>query len=244
MTTSIPPTPSSAPVVDDEHPWLGLVAYTEKTQGFFFGRDAEISEIFTRVRENPLTILFGQSGLGKSSLLGAGLIPKLRAERYRPILIRFDFSENAPPLTTQASTALCQVLAMDIPAEATTLWEILHHLPSQVATFRERPPVLIFDQFEEIFTQGSSHNNDVKQWFTQIADLVENRPPADLQQRFRSDRQLARQYDSALSPARIVITLREDYLSHLEQWKGMLPSLMRNRMPLYRLADYRPFRPP
>ncbi len=236
MTTASNPTPSSAPVVDDEHPWLGLVAYTEKTQGFFFGRDAEIAEIFTRVRENPLTILFGQSGLGKSSLLGAGLIPKLRAERYRPVLIRFDFSENGPSLTTQANTALCQALEMDLPSGFATLWEILHHLPSQAADLRELPPVLIFDQFEEIFTLASPHDNEVKQWFIQIGDLVENRPPTDLQQRFRGDRQLARQYDSAPSPARIVVTLREEYLSQLEQWKGMLPSLMRNRMPLYRLT--------
>ena len=74
------------------------------------------------------------------------------------------------------------------------------------------------------------------EWFTQISDLVENRPPAALQARFRSDRQLSGQFDLAPTPARIVITLREDYLSHLERWKGVLPSLMRNRMPLHLLT--------
>ena len=66
--------------VDADHPWLGLATFTEETQRFFFGRDAEIAEIFVRVRDHTLTILYGQSGLGKSSLLGAGLLPKLRVE--------------------------------------------------------------------------------------------------------------------------------------------------------------------
>src|SRR5262245_34553749 len=41
-------------VVDADHPWLGLEAFTEATQQYFFGRDAEIAEIFVRTRENAL----------------------------------------------------------------------------------------------------------------------------------------------------------------------------------------------
>lgn len=64
----------------------------------FFGRDAEIAESFVRVRDNLLTTLYGQSGLGKSSLLGAGLLPKLRVEQFRPVQIRLHYHEGAPPL--------------------------------------------------------------------------------------------------------------------------------------------------
>ena len=225
-------TPYTTVAVDPQHPWLGLNSYTEDTQAYFFGRDAEISEIFTRVRENRLTILYGQSGLGKSSLLGAGLIPKLKVERYRPALLRLDFSESAPSLSAQTRAALCRCLELEDDAAHTTFWEILHYTPTCPADLRERPPVLIFDQFEEIFTLSGERYDEVTDWFTQLADLVENRPPASSQERFRSDRALARQFDTAPTPARLVITLREDYLSHLERWKGPLPSLMRNRMAL------------
>ena len=109
MTTIISKTQTTRSVVDAEHPWLGLNAYTEETQAYFFGRDAEISEMFTRVRDNTITILFGQSGLGKTSLLGAGLVPKLRVERFRPVLLRLDFSKDAPPLLAQTRDALCSV---------------------------------------------------------------------------------------------------------------------------------------
>src|ERR1051325_10363037 len=90
----------------EERPWLGLLPFTEATQRFFFGRDQEIRDGFLRVREHPLTVLYRPSGLGKSSLLGAGLIPRLRVEGYRPALVRLRFEEGAPTLLVQVEEAL------------------------------------------------------------------------------------------------------------------------------------------
>ncbi len=67
--------------VDAENPWPGLVAFTEELQQFFYGREDEADELLRRVGGKNLTVLFGQSGLGKSSLLQAGLFPRLRAAR-------------------------------------------------------------------------------------------------------------------------------------------------------------------
>ncbi len=231
------PTPLFNPAlgVDADHPWLGLSSFTEATQRFFFGRDAEISEIYVRVREQALTVLYGQSGLGKSSLLGAGLIPKLRVENFRPVLIRLRYEASAPPLVRQVFETLTAhgLGAADLEPPA-TLWEWLHHLARRPTDLESRPPVLVFDQFEEIFTLGqrSERLAEVREFFTQIADVTENRAPAELRQRFQADRKLVRDYDLAASPFRLVLTLREDFLSHLEQWKKVLPSLMRNRMAL------------
>ena len=155
MTTIVSKTQTTRSAVDAEHPWLGLNAYTEETQAYFFGRDAEISEMFTRVRDNPITILFGQSGLGKTSLLGAGLVPKLKVvERFRPVLLRLDFSKDAPPLLAQTRDALCSVPGANTQSPASSLWEILHHTSSRQAGLRAHPPVIIFDQFEEIIYPG------------------------------------------------------------------------------------------
>ncbi len=66
--------------VDERNPWLGLASYTEETRGFFYGRDEEVAELARRVQRKLLTVLFGQSGLGKTSLLRAGLVPRLRAQ--------------------------------------------------------------------------------------------------------------------------------------------------------------------
>jgi Novel STAND NTPase 1 len=67
--------PKAAPdhTLDAENPWPGLMPFTEAAQAFFHGRDAEAAELLRQVRRERLTILFGQSGLGKTSLLCAGL---------------------------------------------------------------------------------------------------------------------------------------------------------------------------
>ncbi len=133
----------SRQIVDDQHPWLGLNAYTEETQAYFFGRNNAINELFTRVRENRLTTLFGQSGFGKTSLLGAGLLPKLKVESYRPQLIRLSFSEDVPSLADQTRLALCKALKIESVKPAVTLWEILHHIDSRPKDLLQSPPVLV-----------------------------------------------------------------------------------------------------
>jgi hypothetical protein len=61
--------------VSPESPWLGLRPFTEGVREYFFGRDAEVRDLFQRVVHKPLTVLFGRSGLGKTSLLQAALVP-------------------------------------------------------------------------------------------------------------------------------------------------------------------------
>ena len=234
---------SSELKIDAERPWLGLLPFTEATQRFFFGRDEEIRDGFLRVRGHPLTVLYGPSGLGKSSLLGAGLIPKLRVEGYRPALVRLRFEDGDPTLLAQVEGALAAILQpggegtgeAELRSSAPTLWERFHHVPTRPPDLAAAPPVLIFDQFEEIFTltePSPVRQREAEALFHQLADLIENRPPAALQESLRAQRELAQKLDFAASPVRVVLTLREDYLSHLEAWKKTLPALMRNRMGL------------
>ncbi len=179
-------------------------------------------------------MLYGPSGLGKSSLLGAGLMPKLRAEGYRPVPLRLVYEEGAPPLTEQVLLAFHELFETS-DRSAATLWELFHDRRLRPPDAALAPPVLVLDQFEEIFTlteQSAARQREAAALFEDLADLVENRPPASVQQRLRADRALARELDFTASPARVVLTLREDYLSHLEVWKKTLPALMRNRMAL------------
>ncbi|MFM9962820.1 MAG: hypothetical protein ACKV2Q_16545 [Planctomycetaceae bacterium] len=224
-------------VVDREHPWLGLRPFTESTQQFFFGRDREIADLFVRIRENPLTVLYGQSGLGKTSLIGAGLVPKLRIEGYCLAVIRLRFQSNEESLLAQTRRALAE--CMDHPDVAdgeATLWESLHRVTVR-SRLEQAMPVIVFDQFEEVFTLGihEDRRDEVAELVEQIADLVQNRPPAALQKRFGENRRLAADFYFDACAIRILMTLREDFLSHLEQFKKQMPSLMRNRMALHAL---------
>src|SRR4051794_39464349 len=70
------PRPESA--VPLESPYVGLSYYTEADAPLFFGRDAERQVIMGNLRAARLTLLYAESGVGKSSLLRAGVAARLR----------------------------------------------------------------------------------------------------------------------------------------------------------------------
>src|SRR5262249_27520706 len=78
-----PPRPSPRPAPESPlpaTPYVGLVPYGEEDAAFFFGRDEEKQIVTGNLRASRLTILYGASGVGKSSLLQAGVIHDLRRQ--------------------------------------------------------------------------------------------------------------------------------------------------------------------
>ncbi|MDX3751974.1 hypothetical protein [Streptomyces sp. AK08-02] len=61
-------------------PYRGLAPFEQGDRELFFGRDDLVGELLRLVREHRFAVVFGASGSGKSSLLRAGLIPRLRQE--------------------------------------------------------------------------------------------------------------------------------------------------------------------
>ena len=62
------------------HPYRGLSAFREQDAPFFFGREVFADQLIERVRGKPLVAVIGPSGSGKSSLIFAGLFPRLYQE--------------------------------------------------------------------------------------------------------------------------------------------------------------------
>jgi len=240
--------PSGTASVDAEHPWLGLASFTEETRGYFHGREDEVAELARRVQRKLLTILFGQSGLGKTSILRAGIVPRLRPEGYCPVYVRIDYSRDSPPPSEQIKQAIFRETQSTgawtrtgVAVEGESLWEFLHHRDDvlQDASGRKLVPLLIFDQFEEIFTLAQSDDfgrQRAAQFVGDLADLVENRSPRALEERIDRDEDAAAMFDFARADYRILIALREDYLAHLEGLKGAMPSITQNRMRLARMT--------
>src|SRR6185436_17366367 len=91
-------------VLSPDNPWPGLAPFDETDREYFHGRAAESGELLRLVRREPLTVVFGRSGLGKTSLLKAGLFPLLRSEDCLPVYLRLDHAEpadTAPALREQ-----------------------------------------------------------------------------------------------------------------------------------------------
>lgn len=73
----------------------GVVPFSERQQDLFRGRDKEKAELYSLVVAEQTVVLFAKSGVGKSSLLQAGLFPKLRKNGYHPIKVRFQYTSVA-----------------------------------------------------------------------------------------------------------------------------------------------------
>jgi tetratricopeptide (TPR) repeat protein len=238
----------SGGAIDREHPWPGLASFTEAMRPYFYGRDAEIAELARRVQRRLLTVLFGQSGLGKTSLLRAGLVPRLREAGYCPLVVRIDYSAEAPSPSAQVKAAILAAThdagAWTKPGVATedeSLWEFLHHRDDVLrdAAGHALTPLLILDQFEEVFTlaQGDAAGRQrAHEFLGELADLCENRAPAALEARLDADESLAGRFDFTRGDYRVLIALREDYLAQLESLKGSMPSVTQNRMRIARMS--------
>lgn len=239
---------TSSAGVDEQNPWPGLAPFTEELQEFFFGRTEEADELTRRVRRTDLTVLFGGSGVGKSSLLQAGLFPHLRDEGYLPVLIRLDHSGAAPPLSEQFKDTVthaikeaikdgCGRVEITTPVAGESLWEHFHRRGSGPQTPKHYPVdlVLVLDQFEEMFSRGQASEEArarTARFQAELADLVENRMPKTLAKRLEATPELARQFAVDDSSYRVLISLREDFLADLESLRPSMPSVAENRMRL------------
>jgi hypothetical protein len=232
------------PLTADE-PWPGLDAFEEADSPFFYGRSAEALDILRLIQREPVTILFGRSGFGKTSLLKAGVFPLLRNQQLLPVYLRIDYVSTAlarEQIVKELVRAFEQVHAeAPTPLQNQNLWQYFHGRSLEFWSARNRPvtPVLVLDQFEELFTFG--RRDDATRagsatFVTDLAALIENRVPDDVRSRLEADPSAAQELDFKRPPLKIVLSLREDFLPDLESLKATIPSVMSNR---YRLQAMR-----
>lgn len=137
-------------------PYKYLDFYTEEDSALFFGRRTEIEILLADIIAARLVVLFARTGTGKSSLIHAGVIPRLRALDYEVTICRVG---NDP-----AKSILASLKEPDGPL-ADRLSEHINRV--------DKPLVVIIDQFEEFFLHELSR--DVAQLFIQeVARLYAN----------------------------------------------------------------------
>ncbi|HWO01620.1 MAG TPA: winged helix-turn-helix domain-containing protein [Blastocatellia bacterium] len=125
-------------------PYKFLDYYTEQDAGIFFGREPEIETICSQIIAHQSFILHGRSGVGKSSIVRAGLMPRLKSEGHLAFVVR-SFTD---PLH-HMENALAQVCGAGALKAGSTLGDMVDHLASLDAS---RCIVFFFDQFEEFFS--------------------------------------------------------------------------------------------
>jgi WD40 repeat protein len=235
-------------VINEENPWPGLDAFDEASERFFNGRTNESAELRRLVLHAPLTVLFGASGLGKTSLVQAGLFPLLRKDHLLPVYVRLDLRDQDAPLMEQVKLALKdQIHARGIDAPALNsdecLWQYLHRAGLELWSEHNQllMPLLVFDQFEEVFTLGVDNPAAVVRLRTDLADLIENRLPAGLAQALQENEAVGADLSLDSQRYKVLLSFREDFLPAAEGWKREVPSILRNRLRLLPMTGEQAF---
>jgi hypothetical protein len=219
----------------------GVKPFERSEENIFFGRDQDIEHLYELILLEKLVTLFGKSGYGKSSLLNAGILPKFEAaakestEYFLPLTIRFGAyvaGKQAIAPVKRIRQRLAETLE---PSEAMAFIDPLSPGPSLWQAFKQRQSpehhrfLLIFDQFEELFTYPPEQQNAFKK---QLAELLYVAIPQNI--RDRAEDLSEEEYDRLVKrlEAKAVFAIRSDQLSLLDQLKDALPAILRIRYEL------------
>jgi Novel STAND NTPase 1 len=211
-------------------PYRGIHPFRYADQAYFFGREATVTALVAQTLLSRLVLLFGESGTGKSSLINAGLIPALEKEGLRPERLRVRPIPDEPILIERISIRdeepsrfLSSIFANDASGETDggspvvlcSLERFLTILEMQAPNTRS---VLIFDQFEELFTLfGQSKDEAVAQEQALQDALLDT---------------IFRIVTSEVLKTRIVLIIREDFLGKLEILAKRYPQVFDHRVHL------------
>ena len=164
-------------------PYRGIHPFRYVDRAYFFGREETVTELLAKVLVSRLVLLFGESGTGKSSLINAGLIPALEKEGLNPERLRVRPIPEEPILIERIQAKdegggrfLPSIFADDKPAETSTESQVAPcSLERFLKTVRDTDayPVLIFDQFEELFTLFAQDRDKAAKEEILRADLLD-----------------------------------------------------------------------
>lgn len=210
----------------------------------FKGRDEDIKNLFDFVfMENPV-VLFSRSGLGKSSLLNAGLSKKITDENKAiPLFIRFGaytketkvlplerLKEEIIKVTEQKQNVLFEKLKSQIQSEQHALWYGFKHI--QMNDPGKHCFVLIFDQFEELFTYPQ---DAVDRFKRELSELMYTKVPQQLRDFISEKRKTVSNYFTKEETElifirldiRILFAIRSDKLSLLNSLTDVFPTVLK-----------------
>jgi len=185
----------------------GIRPFTTEDQHLFKGREKESRELFQLVVLNDIVILFGKSGIGKTSLLQAGVCPELEDRSLHPVFIRLNQTHLKPEEQVFQQLKDGNYLPKETPADL-SLWEYFK-LFWYVDLGEVFKPVIIFDQFEELFTLY--HPEERIDFIRQLADVVNGRFPDSLKGKIIEEGM------ETAPEVKFIIGIRSDYLYLLDE---------------------------
>ena len=223
--------------------YLGVQPFKTSDRHIFFGRDEDIDNLLDTILLEKLIVLFGKSGYGKSSLLNAGIVPRLTDEnqansfRFRPIEVRFTAyveGQSLSPIETM------RYLLRDVQnTEGSNFLQNGVVEDSLWRQFKQRQAVengqfvLIFDQFEEFFSYPADQQAVFRK---QLSELLYTDIPQSIRAKMGDLSEAERRYLATPMQIKAVFAIREDRMSFLDSMKTELPQILHKRYQLRPLS--------
>ncbi|MGB9181899.1 MAG: hypothetical protein WCB68_21900 [Pyrinomonadaceae bacterium] len=181
-------------------PYQGLIPYGETDAPFFFGREREARLITANLFASTLTLLYGASGVGKSSVLRAGVAHQLR-EREDLLIVVFNSWQG--DATTGLKTRVAEIVArVDSKIAPPSNGESLVEYLSRCAEQTNRRLMIILDQFEEYFLYHPQNDSFAEEFPRAITQTG--------------------------APVSFLISIREDFYAKLDRFEDRIPALYSN----------------
>lgn len=196
-----------------DSPYPGPRPFDESDQGLFFGREREIRQLLSLAVARRVVLLYAPSGAGKTSLLRAGLLPRLRALSEVTVWPPARLGGAAPAGGGNVYTAC---LLADLagegapPAPGVNLAEGLRRqLLREPEAERGRPHFLVLDPFEELFSAHPARWGERVPFLVELAEAL-----------------------AALPQVTLILAMRESSIGRLDPHRGLLPDHLRTRFRL------------
>ncbi|MFP5287207.1 MAG: hypothetical protein ACLGI9_15820, partial [Thermoanaerobaculia bacterium] len=204
------------------NPYPGPRSFEEGDRAGFFGRESEARQLVALAVARRVVLLYSPSGGGKTSLLQAGVLPRLREMREVTVLPLARVGgvplPGVDPGNVYALSALTYLLGEEVPpgeAAGLTLAEGLERgLAREPEEDRSRPHFLVIDQFEELFTAHPERYPEREAFLHQLREALVRHPQLTL-----------------------LLSMRDDYLAQLDPYRALLPDHLRCRFRLELLDE-------
>ena len=189
-------------------PYKALASYTARDRPIYKGRDEESSQVIGKIGEQPVLVVYGASGAGKTSLMAAGVIPRLVEVGALAVHVR-DYAKPVAETIRDALTASADAIKIKLP-QADDLPGLLRGLRDEL----KGTLVLILDQAEKLVLAGGS-KQDGGALAAELANSLDQLGPEYL---------------------RVIFAIDEQQAFHLENWRDRLPDVQRGGIHLLQLT--------
>lgn len=189
-----------------KYPFKFLDSYNQNDTDIFFGRDEEIEALYEMVFQNPILLVYGASGTGKTSLIQCGLAGKFKSYDWLALTIRRGTNINA-----SLEKALIDAGANELDDEDTLVKDPAKKLTGLLRLIKGvylnsfKPIYLIFDQFEELYILGKK--DEQEKFIEAVKEILK-----------------------AQQPVKMIFSIREEYLAHLFEFEKEVPQLLRKKL--------------